>query len=251
MAEIYKFDVEKHAHYINGERCPGVSTIAGMIDDGKSGALQGWAAKLTAAYIADNISFIDGKVFVGNLELNPDTAGKIMYRAKQEYRNKRDEAADLGTRIHKLCELFWGDEKYEIASDEEPGYSAFEEWVQDNGVKAIAVEKNVYSVKNRYAGIVDLVAELNGSLYIIDLKTSSRISPGFFIQVGGYALAYEEMTGDRINNAGILRLDKETGLPEWCDLTGDLNNAKSDFLACVDIYEDIKRFKKTIKGGQK
>ena len=251
MTEVYKFDEVKHAHFINGKRVPGVTTISGSIDDGKSGALMGWAAKLTAAYVVDNLVMKDGAVFVGGMELTPDTAGKVLGVAKKAYKESRDAAGDLGTRVHTLCEKYWTEDELLIQQDEAPAFATWKEWVEDYSVEAVSTEQHIYSLKNLYGGILDLIATLNGVRYLVDIKTSNRISPGYFIQLGGYLLAYEEMTGEKIENAGIIRLDKAGEGYEWCDLSGDLEETRSDFLGALRIYNNLKKYRKTINKAVK
>lgn len=252
MSEIYRFDAEKHRHYINGVMVPGVTTISGTIDDGKSGALQGWAAKLTAQYIVSNLRMVDGAAWVGDLQLTPETAGGIFSAAKKNYKDVRDTAADLGTRVHDLCEKYWAQPDIQPAQeDERPAFEAFKRWVAAYSVKMVETERHVYSLEENYAGILDLVALVNGEKYIVDIKTSSRISPGFMVQVGGYAYAREEMTKEDLSHAGILRLDKEGGVYEWCDFSDHLSDATMNFLHARWIYEDLKKYNKAIRAAVK
>jgi len=257
MSELYKFDEEKHRHYIADaegklKMVPGVTTISGMIDDGKSGALMGWAAKMVwEKFVEEYNSNMNGTYpTINEWELSPENFPAIGSYLKKNYKGKRDSAADLGTRVHALCERFWegGDARLEVvAEDEKPGFNAFMKWVSSQeSINMVTTEMHVYSLKHRYGGILDLIAQLNNKLYLIDLKTSNRLSPGMFVQVGGYAIAYEEMTGTPIHNAGILRLDKLSGEYDWVDISDSFQQAKDDFLRCKQIYDNLKAYRKLI-----
>jgi hypothetical protein len=252
----YKFDEAKHRHYIvdaegKFKMVPGVTTISGMIDDGKSNALMGWAAKMVwEKFVEEFEPNMDGTYpTVNKWELSYENFDAIGSYLKKNYKVSRDAAADLGTRVHSLCELFWDEPWIEPSADERPAFNAFVKWTENCRIKALATEINVYSEAHRYAGILDLLAEIDGKTYLVDLKTSNRVSPGMFIQVAGYAIAYEEMTGEAILNAGILRLDKLTGIYEWTDLSADLAQAKEDFMGCLNLYQNLKSYRKTIRGG--
>ena len=252
MSERYRFDAEKHRHYIDGVMVPGVTTISGTIDDGKGGALMGWAAKMVAVYITENLLMRDGATYVGELRLTPETAGEIFKAAKRHHKTVKEAAGDLGTRVHDLCEKYWAQPDIQPAHDDErPAFEAFKRWVAAYNVKMVETERHVYSLEEQYAGILDLVALVNGEKYIVDLKTSSRISPGHMVQVGGYAYAREEMTAEDIARAGILRLDKEGGFYEWCDFSAHLADATMNFLHARWIYEDLKKYGKTIRAAVK
>ena len=49
----------------------------------------------------------------------------------------------------------------------------------------------------------------------MDYKASSSMRDEYLWQVAAYSKAYSEMTNIVIDNHGCLRVDKETGIPEW------------------------------------
>jgi len=54
-------------------------------------------------------------------------------------------------------------------------------------------------------------------------------------QLSAYANAYEEMTKETIEGVGIIRLDKDTGLPEWKDYTDQRDISFKMFLCLLDF----------------
>ncbi len=229
---------------------PGVTTISGMIDDGKSGALMGWAAKMVWEKFKEEYVYRPGgDTFINKWALIPANFGAIGSYLKRNYKVSRDSAAALGNRVHSLCEMYWTDANPTVLQDEYPAWSAFNHWLKAYSPQMLLTEMNVYSEVHRYAGILDLLVIIDGKTYLVDLKTSNRVSSGMFIQVAGYAIAYEEMTGTPIINAGILRLDKLEGFYEWTDLSDNLEQAKNDFMGCLACYQNLKKYRKTIKGS--
>jgi hypothetical protein len=66
-----------------------------------------------------------------------------------------------------------------------------------------SVEGFLYSNYLRTAGQVDLIAEYDGKLSIIDFKTSKKKKPeswiqGYFLQASAYAFMFEERTNIRV-----------------------------------------------------
>jgi hypothetical protein len=56
------------------------------------------------------------------------------------------------------------------------------------------------------------------------------------MQLAAYQYAHEEMTGDKMDGVGILRLDKETGMPEWKELEMDKLSHYMDGFLCLLAY---------------
>ena len=100
----------------------------------------------------------------------------------------------------------------------------------------------IISAEHCYAGTLDAVAKIGDKKYVIDFKTSKGFYSGYQKQISAYALAYTEMTGIPVDGCGILRIDKESGLPEWKDCTKNRERKESAFLKLLDFfYEDKKR----------
>ncbi len=76
------------------------------------------------------------------------------------------------------------------------------------------LEKAVYSSRLKLAGRIDCVAEFEGKLSIIDFKTASRkrdkVNENYLIQSTFYSLAWEERTGEKVDQIVILTVT-ETG----------------------------------------
>ena len=110
------------------------------------------------------------------------------------------------------------------------GYVAFLEWMDENKVVITSVEETVYG--KYWAGTLDLRCNLNGVPYVIDFKTSKAIyANDYGPQIAAYRSTFNDVQG-----CGILRLDKETGLPEWKDFSDRYEKDLKVFNKMVELY---------------
>lgn len=120
-------------------------------------------------------------------------------RVGSEEANKiSGRASSRGTRVHSLCEDYLSNKPIT------PNYLDHEMWKsiqpQLDSINNIhALEDRLYSDHLEVAGTVDCIGEFNGTLSVIDFKTSSRIKKqqdihDYFMQCSAYAVAFEELT---------------------------------------------------------
>ena len=124
-------------------------------------------------------------------------------------------ATSRGNEVHKLAELYLKNELFSQSPlFDEPktnNYKMFEALssVLDNKVGIVrAIEAPLYSDVLRVGGRVDLVAEWDNELAVIDFKTSSkpkkeRWIDNYFMQSSAYAFMFEELTKISINKIVI------------------------------------------------
>ena len=83
------------------------------------------------------------------------------------------------------------------------------------------LEQAVYSKRLGVAGRTDCVAEYDGKLSTIDFKTASRkrneINENYPVQATFYALAWEELTGEKIDQIVILTVTEDGTLDVYKD----------------------------------
>ena len=100
----------------------------------------------------------------------PSAGEAIEYLRGAADRN-RDAAADHGTNVHAILEaIAKGDDvadslEAEIARD----------FIRYYGVEVVRSEFGVLNLTHGYGGAGDLLARINGELWLIDLKTSSKV----------------------------------------------------------------------------
>lgn len=138
--------------------------------------------------------------------------GLLRYYANQENFTAAQEnlnrASDWGKLIHQIMEKILKGEKLKIAPIVLPSVSAFEGWRSQHKVSALDVEKTVVSKDHSYAGTLDVLAEIDGKIGILDLKTSTGIWDEYSLQLAAYFQAFNEMALPKVETRWILRVDQ-------------------------------------------
>lgn len=146
--------------------------------------------------------------------------------------------SELGSAVHKAVEL---DAKGSLdrSTLHVNVIPYFEQWlrfVDDYKVTPIASEMRVGSVLG-YAGTLDLIASIGMATYLIDIKTTARLSPAVKLQTAAYKKAYQECSPHHTNPIrAALRLTKDNYYFEtemFKDDAGDL----SAFCAFLNVHK--------------
>lgn len=213
----------------DGTKVPGTTTIIGRFKE--SGALLFWA-------------FNQGKAA---------ERGEI----KNLY-DKRDEAADTGTRVHELVERhIKGDEPHpdEYSDEVESGYHAYLSWERMTKLEIVAQEIQLVCDCHRFGGTPDAIGRLDGQLCLLDWKTSNSVYADYLIQLAAYKhlieCGYRLDTGEPLgltltDGYHLCRFAKEHG-----DFSHhyypDLSSAWRQFELFREAYEIDKELKKRTK----
>lgn len=103
-------------------------------------------------------------------------------------------ASEFGTAVHRATEL--ADNKIldvaKLSLPLVPYLEAWQKFKSDFKVKIVDVELRVYSKIWGYCGSIDRVAEIDGYLTVIDIKSSTTMAISTSLQLAGYQLAYNE-----------------------------------------------------------
>jgi genome maintenance exonuclease 1 len=149
---------------------------------------------------------------------------KAIYEWRQavgeEYANiVSRKAASRGTKVHKICEDYINNEISEIKMqmlmpDMKELFFKIKPDIDECVGKVYAQEQALYSDKYRIAGRVDLIAEWNGKLSVIDFKTSTKQKDeediqNYFMQCTAYALMFAERTGIWIDDIVVVIATEE------------------------------------------
>jgi hypothetical protein len=75
-------------------------------------------------------------------------------------------------------------------------------------VKPILIESEIhlFSDKYKFAGTCDLVLEINGEKWLLDIKTSNSLHTAMDLQLSAYSQAWDETFEEKIEKNGILWL---------------------------------------------
>ena len=125
------------------------------------------------------------------------------------------KAADEGTETHEAIEKFLNGE--ELVWIDEYGKAKYNLIVWQmilrfadfwNTVKPrlIATEQHIFSDEYKYAGTIDLVVEIEGKIWLLDIKTSNSLHTSYDLQLAAYAQAWNENFDTPIENTGIIWL---------------------------------------------
>lgn len=125
------------------------------------------------------------------------------------------KAAEEGTQTHNLCEDYLNGEECSFLNQYgNPAYPPhvwsmflnFVDFWETHKPQLIETEVHLFSDKLKVAGTCDLVIELNGERWILDLKTSNHLQTTYDLQTAVYSQCYEECYGKTIQRRGILWL---------------------------------------------
>lgn len=150
-------------------------------------------------------------------------------RLEKEQHKERDQAADLGTRIHEAMSLALQDKEYD--KELEPYVTRAKQEVLGMG-KVVASEKVL--VGDGYAGTVDLVLEDTLHYVVVDFKSAKRLPKQSYdehqMQLGAYAKAWGNTGSHHITTVNIYISTESPGQikvcwnPEWQDAYNAFHN---------------------------
>jgi hypothetical protein len=211
---------------------PSVTEVNGQID--KSPALMQFAVNNSISWIIENI---DDSMTI-------DDIIKVINDSKYKYREESNKAKDIGSQVHSLIEdyiKFGLDKttKIEYCQEVQNSFLAFLEWEKENNIKWVKSEFRLINNVEMFAGTCDAVCEINGELFLIDFKTSKDFYYENYLQVAAYLMTYN-LENPAVSRAGILRIDKETGLPEFKEVL-ELDKKYQAFLKLLDFFYMSKK----------
>jgi hypothetical protein len=125
------------------------------------------------------------------------------------------KAANEGTQVHDAIEKYVAGEKITWLNSE--GYSnysldvwklilKFHEFWSVYKPTLLASEIHLFSDIYKYAGTCDLVVEIDGVRWLLDIKTSKSIHTSMDLQLAAYAQAWNETFEEKIEKTGIIWL---------------------------------------------
>ena len=122
------------------------------------------------------------------------------------------KATSRGTRIHSMCESYVDNIpliKKEYSYQDLEMFNQIKKVLDEHVDNVHMQEERLYSDYLELAGTVDLIAEYDGKLSVIDFKTSTKLKEvdyikGYLMQASAYAIMYEERTGTPINQTVII-----------------------------------------------
>lgn len=227
------FEPRKHLYTVDSMPVDGVTSALGVIN---KPALVPWAVKMTLERV--------GRALKPGVALDEIQIGRILEDGRRAHREKTTDAAAIGTMVHAYAEtaLGGGEPDLPVNAEAANAVSAFDAWRVQHAVKPIIVERKVYSRAHNYAGIVDMVAEIDGRLTVADFKTSSGLYSEMRYQVSAYKAALvEEGIVPADAARAVIRFDKKDGSFAFHPLPDDDDAADlRAFLAALELHRRQK-----------
>jgi len=196
-----EFNQEKHVYIHNDQYVVGMSTILGKL---ASPMLENWK-------IANQVKAIKEEMERQGISI--DKIETIVTNAKSNAKKQGDNILNIGSMVHKFCEMWLKGEKFTDPSDPVilGCFEKFKNFWKKHKLKLLESEKILYSERG-YCGTLDIIAiDPYGNIWLIDIKTSKGVFINMVHQLHGYKLAYEEQTGKKINKMYLVRLPKDSG----------------------------------------
>ena len=149
---------------------------------------------------------------------------------------KREDAREVGTEVHKqirrLCSgkpigtYEWSQLGFPTAADNRVRncLRAYKRFKNETGYRPLAAELFVFSEWMQFAGTLDNIGWIrhdgkklldHDELALVDFKTPDHLYWPTWLQLGAYAGGVEEQYGLLPQSIWRVRLDRETGLPEY------------------------------------
>jgi len=162
-------------------------------------------------------------------------------------------AAEEGTQVHELAETYLNGEELKFLDERgRPQYNPdvwqmflrFVEFWEEFKPTLIETEVHLFSDKLKVAGTCDLIVELNGETWLLDLKTSNQLQSTYELQTAVYGQCYEECFGKKIDRYGILWLKSSKRKASKGKMQGkgwEIVESNRTFEENIDIFQTVKK----------
>jgi hypothetical protein len=205
------------------------------------------------------VSILDNRFYSRNQDYYPSVTSILQFMPKGKFfetwlkdvGHNADviarKAADEGTQVHDAIEKYLKGEKIQWLNEE--GYSnysmdvwklilKFHDFWTTHKPTLIESEIHLFSDQYKYAGTCDLVVEIDGVRWLLDIKTSNSIHTSMDLQLAAYAQAWNETFEEKIEKTGIIWL-KSSKRGEG---KGDKMQGKG-----WEIYKPTRTFEENLK----
>lgn len=156
------------------------------------------------------------------------------------------QASSRGTSVHKLCEDYiLGDLDLDnVMPNNKEMFLSIKQHLDEHVTVVRSVEGFLYSNFLRTAGQVDLIAEYDGKLSVIDFKTSKKKKredwiENYFVQEAAYSFMFEERTNLQVPQlVTIIGVDGEKEPQVFIKNTKERNQYLLKFLSLREQLPD-------------
>lgn len=242
-----QFDPYWHNYYITDEKngviakkVTSVTTALKIID---KPSIRRWAVNVSVDTAKE---LIKPGVVYDELML-----ASIFDKARKANTQAMSDAGDAGTLLHRWVEAYIKGENPPIPINPmlRESCKKFLTWVHKYNVKFLLSEQPVYSRKYFYTGTLDFICQINGLLYIGDLKTSKGIYLEQMMQTTPYRHAREEeYPNEKYHGQLICRIGKDGSFEykllddrQYPGLYKKMFNCFLFFLKAGELYHQLEQ----------
>ena len=219
--------------------------------------------KRIVEYTEDNkqVNVLDSRFYRRNGKYYPSVTSVLNYFPKNQFFHSwlkdvghnsdiiANKAAGEGTQVHNAVEAFlngeeitwideYGNAKYNL--DVWRMILRFADFWNTHKPELVTTEYHLFSDEHEYAGTADFIVRFQGSLWLMDLKTSNSLHTSYDLQLAAYATAWNETHNEKITQTGILWVKANTR----SEGKGDAIQGKGWQLKIIsDIETNFKMFK--------
>ncbi|MCW2924402.1 MAG: nuclease superfamily protein [Thermoleophilia bacterium] len=217
------------------ERVPAVSTILSELN---KPALVHWAARMAADAVAEELQRRGAERLDLAAVIPASEFALVCQLAQDAHKNAKDEAADIGTRVHDWITTA-GADILDTPLPDDPELrgpcEAYVTWWRSTGYTVVEVERIVVDNHARYAGRFDLlVRDARGRLLVLDIKTSNSVYLEHVLQLAAYAKALREEIGVTISGTAVVWCHKD-GRPV-STITRTAREYRADFRVFAALF---------------
>jgi len=156
----------RHLYYFNGAGpWPGVTTVTDVLD---KPALTFWHRQQVAYAAVEHADRLVADRTTGNT----DAAVAWLLAARTEGTNGRER----GTRIHTALESIVRREPVVIDPRDAPAVAGARAWLNEHHIRPLEVEACLVNETTGYGGTCDLIADLDGEVWLLDWKSSKSVA---------------------------------------------------------------------------
>lgn len=231
------FDEENHIYSTDKEqkkKITGVTTISNMI------------AKPGLTYWAANAAAMAMEKWAEN-GMKAEDFNQYVQQARKQHKEEADEAARLGTAVHKWAENNINGLEQDIPEEEEIKNAVFAYLMFKDRFKPdfVDAERITMSLKHNYVGTLDFTARIGKDLVLGDFKTSKVLYDTYFMETAARIMSMQEEFPELKFKAMILvRLGKDGKLE--VKKSEDIKGHFEAFLG-AKVLHDTYRLKKVTK----
>ena len=156
----------RHLYYFNGAGpWPGVTTVTGVLD---KPALVRWSREQVA-----RAAIASAERLVADRDAGNEDAAVAYLLAT---RNEGTDGRERGSRIHGVLESVLRRESVDIDPADAAAVAGARAWLNEAKVRPLEVEAFLINETLGYGGTCDLIAEIDGEVWLLDWKTSKSVA---------------------------------------------------------------------------